>query len=448
MTIRKRLGKKLGILHQLLDREKNLKTRLENVAHLLTGNLLTSVLGLVGFALTARALGPSDYGALALCFTYVGVIERLVSFQSWLPLIKYGAEAQNAGDTEQFQSLLKFGLLLDICAATAGWPIAVALLWIGAPWFGVSPEMSGLVMLYSAVLPFQISGMPTAVLRLFGRFRTIAYGHVATSILRVILCAIGIMVGGGFLEFMLIWMTSQIIGSLTVLGLACAELHRQGLLAGLLSAPLKGVTSKFPGIWRFAISTNISLTIRSSANQVDTLLVGYLADPAAAGLYHIAKRIGRIAQQAGDQLQTVVYPELARAWASKAMAEFRHAIVQTQTLLLGFGLLLTSGLYIAIEPLLRLAAGPDFVAAAPLVVVQSIAVTMTLCGTVIRSALLAMGREDQVLRSVLIATAAFHSTALLLVPVMGAMGANVAHIVMSAIWLSVMMVVYRRPPKQ
>ncbi|WP_373414035.1 lipopolysaccharide biosynthesis protein [Ensifer aridi] len=443
MAIRKKLAKKVNGLRKVLAREESLKSRLQNIGHLLTGNALTSLIGLVGFALTARALGPSDYGILALCFTYTSAVERLVNFQSWQPLIKFGAQSK---EPETLNSLLKFGLLLDVCAAATGFLIAVTLVWAFGPWFGISPEMSGLVTLYCAVLPFQISGMPMAVLRLFGKFRSIAYGHVASSILRVGLCAIGFAIGGGLFEFVLIWMAAQIAASLTILTLSLAELRRRGMLAGVLKASVRGITSHFPGLWKFAISTNLSLTLRSSANQIDTLFVGYLAGPAAAGLYHIAKRIGRLAQQVGDQVQAVLFPDLARAWAASALDEFHRAVTQMRGILLGFGIVLVGGIYLTIGPLLRFAVGSQFEAAAPLVVVQSIAVTMMLYATVTRSALLAMGREDRVLRGVLVATIAFHATALTLIPWVGAMGANIAHIVMAAIWLSMMTVAYRQTP--
>lgn len=443
MAIRKKLAKKIHGLRKVLAREESLKSRLQNIGHLLTGNALTSLIGLVGFALTARALGPSDYGILALCFTYTSAVERLVNFQSWQPLIKFGAQSK---EPETLNSLLKFGLLLDVSAAATGFLIAVTLVWAFGPWFGISPEMSGLVTLYCAVLPFQISGMPMAVLRLFGKFRSIAYGHVASSILRVGLCAIGFAIGGGLFEFVLIWMAAQIAASLTILTLSLAELRRRGMLAGVLKASVRGITSHFPGLWKFAISTNLSLTLRSSANQIDTLFVGYLAGPAAAGLYHIAKRIGRLAQQVGDQVQAVLFPDLARAWAASALDEFHRAVTQMRGILLGFGIVLVGGIYLTIGPLLRFAVGSQFEAAAPLVVVQSIAVTMMLYATVTRSALLAMGREDRVLRGVLVATIAFHATALTLIPWVGPMGANIAHIVMATIWLSMMTVAYRQTP--
>ncbi|MEY9787352.1 O-antigen/teichoic acid export membrane protein [Sinorhizobium fredii] len=192
MAIREKLAKYFNRLHKILAEEKGLKGRLGNIRHLLTGNALTSLLGLVGFALTARALGPSEYGVLALCFTYTSAIERLVNFQSWQPLIKFGAQSKS---TETLASLFKFGLLLDVCAAATGCVIAVALVWAFGPLLGISPEMSGLVTLFCAILPFQISGMPIAVLRLFGKFRSIAYGQVASSIVRAGLCAIGFAFG-------------------------------------------------------------------------------------------------------------------------------------------------------------------------------------------------------------------------------------------------------------
>ncbi|PDT46728.1 lipopolysaccharide biosynthesis protein [Sinorhizobium fredii] len=445
MAIPKKLAENFNRLRKILAREKSLKGRLGSIGHLLTGNVLTSLLGLVGFALTARALGPTEYGILALCFTYTSAVERLVNFQSWQPLIKFGAQSKS---TETLNSLLKFGLLLDVSAAATGCVIAVALVWAFGPRLGISSEMSGLVTLYCAILPFQISGMPTAVLRLFGKFRSIAYGQVASSIFRIVLCAIGFAIGGTLDAFVLIWMASQIVGSLTIFFLSLAELRKRGMLTSMLTAPVRGVTSHFPGLWKFAISTNLSLTLRSSANQLDTLLVGYLADPTAAGLYHIAKRIGRMALQIGDHVQAVLYPDLARAWASRAIEEFHRAVAQMRALLLGFGVLLVGGVYLTIDPVLRLAVGSKFEAAGPLVVVQSIAVTMTLYGTVTRSALLAMGREDRVLTGVLVATIAFHATALTLIPRVGPMGANFAHIVMAAIWLSMMAVAYRQASKK
>jgi O-antigen/teichoic acid export membrane protein len=55
-----------------------------------------------------------------------------------------------------------------------------------------------------------------------------------------------------------------------------------------------------------------------------------------------------------------------------------------------------------------------------------------------------MGRQREVLNVVLVSTLAFHATALTLIPKLGASGANIAHLVMGAIWLAGMVMAFRK----
>lgn len=434
---------KLGKVRSTVEKEAHFLVRLKNIAHLLTGNFASSFIGLAGFALTARALGPTDYGVLAICFAYTRGVERLVSFRSWQPLVKYGAEALQAEDLSNLKTLFKFGLLLDVLAACIAWTVAVLVILLAGPLVGVSAEMSRIVLIYCSVLLFQLSGMSTAVLRLFGRYNILAYGQVLASMVRVAFCLFGVWVGWGFFEFLLLWMGAQILGAVNINVLAFIELRRRGL-GGVLFAPVRGVAKKFPGLYSFSFSSNLSSAIRSSASELDTLIVGYLTDPASAGLYHIAKRIGRIAQQAGVQVQAVLFPDLARAWSANQFKDFRKIVFQTQMLLLVFGIGALLFFYLTINRVLLWTAGPEFLGAGPLVIVQTVAVMMILCGTVLYSALLSMGKEALVLRIVFAATIVFHVTAFTLVPKIGPMGANIAHISMSFVLLSGMTYIYRK----
>jgi O-antigen/teichoic acid export membrane protein len=414
--------------------EAELRRRLGSIGHVLTGNLAGTLLGLLGVAIAARALGPHDYGILVLIITYVRAIERLVSFQSWQPMIRYGAGLDPAADGATLRALFKFGLLLDIGAGIAAWAVAIAVAWIATKAFGWSQQTFLLTSVYSLVLLTNLGGMPTAVLRLAGRFRAAAYGQVGSAIVRVGLGLAALLSGASLWTFVLIWMATQILGSMIFLFVGFRHLRRQGI-TGVMSAPLSGVTTRFPGLWAFTWSSNLSLTLRSSANQLDTLLVGGLVGPAEAGLYHIAKQIGKMAAQIGSQAQAVLYPDIARLWAEGAIDAFRKAVLQVEVLLALFGVAGLGLVFLAGEFLLRLFAGPAFAAAAPLLTVQMLAVALTISGTAMNSALLAMGHANRVLGIVFVGTLAFHAVLLLLVPRIGAMGANVAHVVLGLIWL-------------
>src|SRR3546814_6376336 len=114
------------------------------------------------------------------------------------------------------------------------------------------------------------------------------------------------------------------------------ELRRQGI-HNLAKACIKCINHRFPGIMGFAFSSNLSMTLSTSVQEFDVLLVGALADPASACLYYMAKRMAKAAQQLGGQGQAVLYPDVTRLWAAQAWKSFRRAIFQAQFVLALFG---------------------------------------------------------------------------------------------------------------
>ncbi|WP_274629289.1 lipopolysaccharide biosynthesis protein [Arvimicrobium flavum] len=429
-------------LRQSWQAEEALRSRLVNVGHLLTGNLASSIVGMLSFVITARALGATDYGILALTYSYTRAVGWLFGSQSWQPLIKYGAELTGQEHHDDYRSLLKFGLVVDVLAAALSYVAAVGAALLFGDLAGIRGDTLNQVLIYSTALLFQINGLPTAILRLAGRFRLVAYSSVIGGVVRLVLCAAGLLAGWGLMFFVIAWAFSQIVGSIALLVLALIEARRQGVRR-LLSAPLAGIRKRFDGLLRFTIGSNLELTIRSSANEFDTLLVGLLTDAAGAGFYHIAKRLGRLMLQIGVQVQAVVYPDAARLWAQGAVDEFRRTVFQTAVMLALFGAVMVVGTIVAVGPFLNLTIGAEFAAAAPLAIVQMIAVAITLTGSAHRTALLAMGKQPTVLKIVLVVTLLFHATAIATIPFIGAMGANVAHVVMAIAWSVALLQAYR-----
>lgn len=410
------------------------RKRLQHIAELLSGNLAASLIGFAATAMTARAVGPRDFGVLALTFSYVQAVERLVSFQSWQPLIRYGADLMGEHDKSDLKKLLKFGMVLDITGGAAAWAVAIVGAFAGAILFNWSQDTTQLVMLYSTVLLFNLNNMATAVLRLSGRFRMMAYGQVAGALLRLVLVAAAWRMNLGILGYAAVWMASQLFSSLAVI-VSAARTLRLLNITGLLATPLSGMRLRFPGIWGFSLSTNVSLTVRASAQQLDTLLVGALADPVSAGLYHLAKRISKFAQQVATQVQAVIYPEVARFIAREEFDQALKAVRHVELILLVFGIGTCVGALFLADPFLRIVAGPQFVAAAPLLIVQLVAVTLTISGVATRSALLARGWERRVLEVVVATTACFFAVAVVMIPLVGAMGATIAHVISGLVWI-------------
>jgi O-antigen/teichoic acid export membrane protein len=177
---------------------------------------------------------------------------------------------------------------------------------------------------------------------------------------------------------------------------------------------------------------------RKSTRELDTLIVGGVIDPAAAGLYHVAKRLGEVLLLAGVPIQQVVYPDVARMWARAEAARFRRTVMQIN---LGSGALAAAFLVVLAfhaELLISLTVGSQFSAAAGPLILQTVGVAVFLCGVALRPALFSMGLQMKFLQIVTLSTACFYGTLLIAVPAFGLYGAPLAHIVYNVVWLVAM----------
>lgn len=158
---------------------------LKNSSQLLGGSIAKSALGFGAVLLAARGLGPEKYGFLALIQAYVTIIDKLVNFQSWQALIKYGADTLEENDPTNFKKLIKFRTFLDAGSALLGTLVAIGVGWVLGVWGAHSPQFTWLMMGYSGVVLFNLIGTPKAILRLFDRFDVAAIQQVAAGVLRL-----------------------------------------------------------------------------------------------------------------------------------------------------------------------------------------------------------------------------------------------------------------------
>lgn len=423
--------------------EEALRIRAINIGHLLTGNFGAILFTLGSVAFAARALGPTEYGLLALITVFVQAIERLVAFQTWQPIIRFGAGLDGPEHKSDFRALIKFGFLLDLSTAFSGWVIAMTLIAVSGSLMGWDGEALKPGFIYATILLFAINGTPVGILRLAGKFRSVAYAQTASMAVRLPLCAYAYFAGWGLTHFIVIWTITHILGAVLLMIVASLDLKKKNSL-DFITEKIGSISERFPKIWRFSISTNLSSAVRSSAQQLDTLLVGALTDPAQAGYYHIAKRIAKFAQQAGNQVQAVVFPEIAKIWADRNFAKFKHVIFQTESILVVLGIIGVVITYFVAGPMVKLFAGESFLPAAQLLVVQMMAVVLVLNGSVVRSALLTMGYEIPVLKIATASTVTFFIAAIILLPILGAVGANIAHIILGVVWLVGLLLLFRR----
>ncbi|WP_160755937.1 lipopolysaccharide biosynthesis protein [Allopontixanthobacter sediminis] len=406
--------------------------RWRSVLHLMSGSAGNAAIMLLATLLAARTLEPEQYGVMVLILAIGRVCERLLRFESWQPLVRFVAEEEHVGTPDKIARLYLFGLLLDVSSAVTASALAIAFGLLFAGLVGLDSDNSWLIVIYACAIAVNIRGMPSAALRLGGRFKTLAYIQLFANSLRLVLAAACFLADAGVIVFIAVWTAAQILDSLLFLYCGFRALGKSGIPNPLRSSP-RGLRKEFPGFLGFAFSTNLSSMVRTLTHEMDTLLVGAFAGPAMAGLYNLAKRIAKMAQQIADLIQTVVYPDLSRLWSKRSTPEFRQAVVGLQFLLLVVCLTVFVLILVAGQPLIILAFGQGYAGIYPLLLAQIVAVAFTMHSAPSRSALLAMNKPRAVLLVSVASSAAFFVAAFLLMPAMGALGANVAHIVGGAL---------------
>src|SRR3546814_2966375 len=83
---------------------------------------------------------------------------------------------------------------------------------------------------YSVVILFHVSGMPTAVLRLFDRFKLFAWLQFVASLFKLVGVTVAFLSGAGLWAFLVVWALTDVLGKLLLLAVAWRELGRRGVL--------------------------------------------------------------------------------------------------------------------------------------------------------------------------------------------------------------------------
>lgn len=421
------LGKAAVATKLLRQPGKADRVRLIAIGHLLSGNFLSAALMLVSIAIAARVLGPEHYGIMVMVLSFSRLVERVLRFESWQALIRFAAQEEQESDRTRQSRLYAYGLLLDVGAAALAAFASVALALIGQAVIGLDLLHVELVAIYAVALLLNLGGVPTAALRLAGKFKLLAYAQLIANVLRIVLAAFCAWAGAGLLGFMAAWTVAQSAGSLIIFWLGMRALASSNIPSPF-RARVRGLRRDFPGFLSFACSTNLSLTLRAITTEADSLFVGTVAGAPAAGIYHLAKRIAKVAMQVAAQVQAVIYPDVARMWARGNVAAFRSTTLNVQMALGALGILMLVAAAIVAPLILRMGPGASYMSTYPLLLAQLLAVILTLYAAPSRSALLAMNESWYVLKTSLFGTGLFAIIAALAVPRWGAIGANIAHI--------------------
>lgn len=415
----------------------------KNLAHLMGGQTVNAAVGVVSIALIARALGPELLGVLATIEAYARTVDRLARIETWQALVRYGAADLENGRFDVFRRIVKFGVVVDLCSSLAAAGCAILFAPLVGQWLDWNDETLRIAQLYCLTLLFHMASTPVGVLRLLNRFAAIAWAEALTGVVRLLLVITAFAAGFGLWAFVLLSAVVQVGMWLGLMALAWRELAAAGL-GGFLRAPLGSTQTQWPGIWGFIWSANATGIVRRSTQELDTLIVGSVLGPAATGVYHVAKRLGSAVTKGGNLMQQALFPDLARLWARGQKRAFAKAVLQITLATAGLAAVALLVVALGSDRIVLLIAGPSFAEAAAPMVAQIAAVALFLSASGFRPAVMTMGLHFGILKVSIAASVVFYLALLLFMPQWGVLGASLAHVAFSLVWLPAMAALFVR----
>lgn len=406
-----------------------------NAGALVGGKGAAGLLSLGYLAIAARTLGPHDMGVLVLAHAYAMTIAGVARFQSWQAVIRFGSPMIGADDKDGFKRLIRYTARIDALSAVAGIALAMIAAPLAARVFGWGEDVLRLIYAYAVAVPFLMGATPTGILRLFGKFKTLAAQMTAMPAARFA-GSVGVALAGGGIEaFILVWIASAFVNGVSLWLIGWRELGDRGLAPRLIGdAP----RPRDPAWLPFMLKTNGVSTLDLVNESVPVLLVGGIAGSAAAGFFQLAQNVTNLLAHPTNMLNHATYPELARIEAEEGRRTM--AVVAAKSAAMATAIAVPVILFFVLfrEQIAVLVGGEAFRAAGDAVAAMALYQLIRITTVVFESAAVARGKAGAALLAQAIGAAGLVVSMFLLLPSMGVVGAAVALAVGRGLMLTVL----------
>jgi O-antigen/teichoic acid export membrane protein len=352
-----------------------IRRALQNTGWLMGARGVNGVLSLAYLALATRALGLEGFGYFTLCLTFAQAVVGLASFQTWQAVIRWGQRRENIADA------VGFALALDLLTLGLGAVGAGLLLTFAGDWLPIPQDLRREAFALTLVFLLSIRSTPTGILRLNDRFARGAGADTVTSIVRVIGAGVVAFAEPTIEAFLIVWAIAEIATAATywLFALQCEKVD-------LSRISLRRLPRAEPGVWSFVMGTALSGTLQIASRQLLVLLVGALGGATLAGIYRVAAQLGEGLLKLAQALMRATYPELVR---DPDAARHIASRIGKIALFTGLGAVLFSVL--GGHWVIKVIAGPEFIAAYAPMIILSAAAAIELAGASLEALLVSRG---------------------------------------------------------
>ncbi|HXG30755.1 MAG TPA: flippase [Thermodesulfobacteriota bacterium] len=301
-----------------------------NASWLFGGKTASGILAAIQTVVVARMLGVTDYGLLALVVAYVDILNQFFDFRVWETATKYIGTFWVVGEKDKARSMIKLSYIIDISSGVLAFLITVVTAGIASRYLIHSYEAYPLICIYALSLLIDTANSTSdAILRVFDRFKWIAFIASLSGFVKLALASTTLYLGMGIKGVLFSYIAASFLG-FSIRLWAVSTTLRENRIERWRNADLGLIKDQWKGIAWFLGNTSLTATIKmASDNYLGVLLLGHFSGKEAAAYYKVAKSSLRIVTRIVDPLREAIYPELVKMFSTGAMGDFKRLLKST-----------------------------------------------------------------------------------------------------------------------
>ena len=180
------------------ESKKRQKKLFLNASWLFSGKVVTGIASGLQTVLLARMLGVTDYGLLQLVIAYIAIMNQFFDVRVWETAIKYIGTYWEQGQVDRTLAMIKLSYVLDIASGAVSFVIAVLAAKLISTYIIHSPDAYVYIWIFALSLFVETAKMTSdAILRVFDKFKTIAFLNSTENTVRLGLVAVFLFTGFG-----------------------------------------------------------------------------------------------------------------------------------------------------------------------------------------------------------------------------------------------------------
>jgi O-antigen/teichoic acid export membrane protein len=388
---------------------------LKNTGYLFSATTISLVLVFVQSILVARLLGVEVFGLLTIVMAFVTNINRLFSFRMGEFVIRFFGKELTEGNLTQAGVVVKTAVIIEGITSALAFVCLWVLAPIGATLFAKDVSAVSLIRLFgAAILVNSITETSTGILHTTNQFKKLAGVNLLSSVVTLALITTAFVLQKDVQVILWAYLVGKFILGLGPVVLACRVLIRELGVGWWRERFL--ILPSIKEMARFAISTNLSATIKLLVSESEPLWVGFFLDKQAVGLFKIALTVVNPLMMPISPMIDTTFPEIARSVILKKWEQLKQLLRRTTLIAFTWTGFVTLLMVFLGEWIIRLAYGAEFIPAYPTLLILLTGFGFSNIFFWNRKLLLAFGKANIPLYILAVAAVLKISLAFILVP--------------------------------